>query len=102
MGAGWGIEATPESLLFLKNLLPSDIPWSVLGVGRAQLPMITMGIILGGHIRVGFEDNLYLRRGVLLKNNAEMVEVAANLVKQLQREVATPSEAREILYIPNF
>jgi 3-keto-5-aminohexanoate cleavage enzyme len=102
MGAGWGIEATPESLLFMKNLLPPDIPWSVLGVGRAQLPMITMGIILGGHIRVGFEDNLYLRRGVLLKNNAEMVEVAANLVKQLQREVATPSEAREILYIPNF
>ena len=102
MGAGWGIEATPESLLFMKNLLPPDIPWSVLGVGRAQLPMITMGIILGGHIRVGFEDNLYLRRGVLLKNNAEMVEVAANLVKQLQREVATPSEAREILGIPNF
>ncbi len=102
MGAGWGIEATPESLLFMKNLLPPDIPWSVLGVGRAQLPMITMGIILGGHIRVGFEDNLYLRRGVLLKNNAEMVEVAANLVKQLQREVATPSEARELLCIPNF
>ena len=102
MGAGWGIEATPESLLFMKNLLPPDIPWSVLGVGRAQLPMITMGIILGGHIRVGFEDNLYLRRGVLLKNNAEMVEVAANLVKQLQREVATPSEAREILGISNL
>ena len=102
MGAGWGIEATPESLLFMKNLLPPDIPWSVLGVGRAQLPMITMGTILGGHIRVGFEDNLYLRRGVLLKNNAEMVKVAANLVKQLQREVATPNEAREILGISNL
>ena len=99
MGAGWGIEATPENMLFMKSLLPSDIPWSVMGVGRTQLPMITMGIILGGHIRVGFEDNIYLRRGVLLKSNAQMVEVAVNLVQQLQGEVATPNDAREILGI---
>ncbi len=101
MGAGWGIEATPDNLLFMKNELPPDVPWSVLGVGRSQLSMITMGIILGGNIRVGFEDNIYLRRGVLLKSNAQMVEVAANLVGQLQREVATPSEARQILGIPS-
>ena len=101
MGAGWGIEATPDNMLFMKNLLPPDIPWSVMGVGRTQLPMITMGIILGGHIRVGFEDNIYLRRGVLLKSNAQMVEVAVNLVQQLQGEVATPSDAREILGIEN-
>ena len=99
MGAGWGIEATPDNLLFMKNLLPSDIPWSVMGVGRTQLPMITMGIILGGHIRVGFEDNIYLRRGVLLKSNAQMVEVAVNLVEQLQGEVATPSDTSQILGI---
>ena len=99
MGAGWGIEATPDNMLFMKNLLPPDIPWSVMGVGRTQLPMITMGIILGGHIRVGFEDNIYLRRGVLLKSNAQMVEVAVNLVQQLQGEVATPSDAHEILRI---
>lgn len=99
MGAGWGIEATPENLLFMKNLLPAGVPWSVLGVGRSQLPMITMGIILGGHVRVGFEDNLYLRRGVLLQSNAQMVELAANLVEQLQHEVATPAEARQILGI---
>ena len=99
MGAGWGIEATPDNLLFMKNLLPSDIPWSVMGVGRTQLPMITMGVILGGHIRVGFEDNIYLRRGILLKSNAQMVEVAVNLVEQLQGEVATPSDARQILGI---
>ena len=101
MGAGWGIEATPDNMLFMKSLLPPDIPWSVMGVGRTQLPMITMGIILGGHIRVGFEDNIYLRRGVLLKSNAQMVEVAVNLVNQLQGEVATPSDAREILGIEN-
>ena len=99
MGAGWGIEATPDNMLFMRNLLPPDIPWSVMGVGRTQLPMITMGIILGGHIRVGFEDNIYLRRGVLLKSNAQMVEVAVNLVEQLQGEVATPSDARAILGI---
>lgn len=97
MGAGWGIEATPEHLLAMAKQLPPKAQWSVLGVGRTQLPMITMGILLGGHIRVGFEDNIYLRRGVLLKSNAEMVEVAANLVAQLQREVATPDEARQIL-----
>ena len=99
MGAGWGIEATPENLVFMKNLLPPDVPWSVLGVGRAQLPMITMAILLGGHARVGFEDNLYLRRGVLLKSNAEMVELAANLIETLQHEVASPADARQILGI---
>ena len=99
MGAGWGIEATPENLLFMKGLLPAGVPWSVLGVGRAQLPMIAMGIVLGGHIRVGFEDNIHLRRGVLLNSNAQMVELAASLVEQLQHQVATPAEAREILGI---
>ena len=61
--------------------------------------MITMGIILDGHIRVGFEDNIYLRKGVLLKSNAEMVEVAVKLVEKLQREVASPADARRILGI---
>ena len=102
MGAGWGIEATPENLLFMKNLLPAGVPWSVLGVGRTQLPMIAMGIVLGGHIRVGFEDNIYLRRGLLLNSNAQMVELAASLVEQLQHQVATPAEAREILGIQGF
>ena len=99
MGAEWGIEATPETLLFMKNQLPPDIPWSVLGVSRTQLPMITMGIILGGHIRVGFEANICLRRGVLLRSNAQMVEVAVKLGEQLQHEVATPADARRILGI---
>ena len=101
MGAGWGIEATPENLLFMKGLLPPDLPWSVLGVGRAQLPMITMGILLGGHIRVGFEDNIYLRRGVPLESNAQMVDIAVKLVEQLQGEIATPDNARQILGLTN-
>jgi 3-keto-5-aminohexanoate cleavage enzyme len=100
MGAGWGIEATPENLLFMQSKLPPDIPWSVLGVGRTQLPMITMGILLNGHIRVGFEDNIYFRRGVLAKSNAQMVELAVSLVEKLQHEVATPSDVRRILNLP--
>jgi len=97
MGAGWGIEATPENLLVMKNALPPGVIWSVLGVGRMQLPMITMAMLSGGHVRVGFEDNIYLRRGELLKSNAQVVEVAANIIQQLQGEVANTNEAREIL-----
>lgn len=97
MGVDWGIPATAENLLFMQRQLPPGAVWSVLGVGRAQLPMITLGILLGGHIRVGFEDNLYLRKGVLAPSNAAFVEMAVNLAHQLQREVATPAEARAIL-----
>jgi 3-keto-5-aminohexanoate cleavage enzyme len=61
--------------------------------------MITLGVLYGGHIRVGFEDNLYLRKGVLAKSNAQFVAAAVDLVESLQREVATPAEAREILGI---
>lgn len=99
MGIKWGIQATPENLLFLKNRLPANANWSVLGVGKTQLPMIAQGLLLGGHIRVGFEDNLYLRKGVLARSNAEFVEHAVQLAHQLQREVTTPGEAREMLGI---
>jgi 3-keto-5-aminohexanoate cleavage enzyme len=83
----------------MKSKLPPNALWSVLGVGRAQLPMITMGILLGGNIRVGFEDNIYVRRGVLAKSNAEMVEEAADWAERLGRIVATAKEARQILGI---
>lgn len=99
MGTKWGIEATPENLLFMKSKLPPNARWSVLGVGRAQLPMISMAILLGGNIRVGFEDNIYLKKGILAKSNAQVVEMAVNLVNQLQCEVATADEAHEILGI---
>lgn len=99
MGTKWGIEGTLENLLFMKSKLPPNAQWSVLGVGRAQLPMITMGILLGGNVRVGFEDNIHLSKGVLAKSNAQFVEMAANLVNHLQKEVATPNEVRGILGI---
>jgi 3-keto-5-aminohexanoate cleavage enzyme len=99
MGVRWGIEATPENLLFMKSKLPPNARWSVLGVGRTQLSMIALGILLGGNIRVGFEDNIYLQKGVLAKSNAQLVEMAVDLVGLLQRDTATPDEAREILGI---
>ena len=100
MGVQWGIAATPENLLFMRGKLPANAQWSVLGVGRGQLPMITLGLLLGGHIRVGFEDNLFLSKGVLAASNAAFVEQAVNLAEHLQREIATPAEARRILHLP--
>lgn len=102
MGIKWGMEASPENLLFMKSKLPPKARWSVLGVGKDQLPMITMGILLDGNIRVGFEDNIYLRRGILASSNAQMVETAADLAERLGRQVATSNEARQILGIKNF
>jgi uncharacterized protein (DUF849 family) len=99
MGIRWGIAATPENLLFMKSKLPADAVWSVLGVGKDQLSMITMGLVLGGNIRVGFEDNIYFKKGVLAKSNAQMVEHAATLSEQLRRRVASPADARRILNI---
>jgi 3-keto-5-aminohexanoate cleavage enzyme len=99
MGVKWGIAATPENLLFMKSKLPLDARWSVLGIGRTELPMIALGILLGGNVRVGFEDNVYLGKGVLAQSNAQLVEMAASLAGQLQREIATPSEACKILGI---
>ena len=97
MGVRWGIPATPENLLFLRGQLPAGAQWSVLGGGRAQWPMVALGLLLGGHVRVGFEDNVYLERGVLAASNAQVVEKAVRLARDLGREVASPTEARAIL-----
>jgi len=99
MGVKWGIEATAENLLFMKSKLPAGAVWSVLGVGKAQLPMITLAMILGGHVRVGFEDNIYVKQGVLASSNAQMVEEAVDLAERLGRRVVPPEEARGILGI---
>ena len=98
MGTPKGDSATPENLLVMKKELPEDALWSTMVMDRAQqLPLIAMGMVLGGHVRVGFEDNIYLKEGVVAKSNAQLVEGAVNLVHQIQYEVATPDEARDIL-----
>lgn len=86
-----------RQLLFLQESLPSMGSWSVAGVGQHQLSMATMAILMGGHVRVGLEDNLYYRKGELAESNAQLVARIVRLARELGRPVATPDEAREIL-----
>jgi len=90
---------TPANVLSLVNELPPESLFFVIGVGHYQLPMNVMGILLGGHVRVGMEDNLYYARGRKLKNNAEAVARIARIAKEMNREIATPQQAREMLGI---
>ena len=99
MGTSFGIPATPESLLHLHSLIPSDATWSVIGIGKNHLPMSMMAMIMEGHIRVGMEDNIYYSRGVPAQSNAVFVERIARLAGEYGREVATPDEARRILQL---
>lgn len=86
-----------SNLVYLVEHLPPNSVWGVAGVGRFQLPLATHAILMGGHVRVGFEDNIYYSKGKLAKNNAELVARVVRLAKELGREVATPAEARDIL-----
>jgi 3-keto-5-aminohexanoate cleavage enzyme len=99
LGVPWGAEADLENLLSFKARVPADSQWSVLGTGRSQLPITTHAILMGGHVRVGFEDNVYLEKGVLARSSAQFVERTVSLAGILQREVATCAEARAILGI---
>jgi 3-keto-5-aminohexanoate cleavage enzyme len=91
---------TPKALVNMVDCLPPDSIWSVIGVGAHQLPLTTMSIIMGGHVRVGFEDNLFYRRGELVKSNAQLVDRVVRIAKELGREIATPAQARKMLGIP--
>ena len=97
MGVNGGISGTPRDLLFMAESIPQGSTWTASGVGRAEFPMVTMAILMGGHARVGFEDNIYLSKGVMAKSNGELVEKVVRLAKELGREIATPDEARKIL-----
>ena len=97
MGVNGGISATPRDLVFMAGSIPAESTFTVSGVGRSQFQMAGMAIILGGHVRVGFEDNVFMSKGVPAKSNGEMVERVVRLAKELGREIATPAEAREIL-----
>ena len=97
-GVPGGIDASPEALTAMLRPLPPETHWSVTAVGRHQQRLLALALLNGaGGIRVGYEDNVYLRRGVLAQSNAELVEQAANLVHTLGRTVATPAEARDAL-----
>ena len=94
-----GIEASPQHLMMLISDLPEpqDTIWSVLAIGRNELPLTTMGIILGGAIRVGFEDNLFYRKGEIANSNAQVVARSVMFARELGKEPATPNDTRQLL-----
>lgn len=97
MGVPGGIPAGVRDLVYLVESLPEGSTWSVAGIGRHELTLGTAALVMGGHVRVGFEDNIFYHRGVLAESNAQLVERIARLAGEIGREVATPSEARKIL-----
>jgi len=99
MGVAGGIPATPKNAVFLSEALPADCTWQMIGIGRHQIPLGTLGVVLGGSVRVGMEDNIYLSKGVLARSNAVLVEKMARIIRELGFEIATAAEARQILRI---
>lgn len=97
LGIAWGAPATTEAMLAITSLIPEGAVWSAFGISRQQFPMVAQAVILGGHVRVGLEDNLYLARGELAEGNAPLVARAARIVVELGERVATPAEARGLL-----
>ena len=96
MGTRWGLPATPETLIYMKSLLPENAIWAAFGIARMQMPMVAQAALLGGNVRVGLEDNLYLSRGVFA-TNGQLVDRAKTIIESLGYEVATPDEARQIM-----
>ena len=96
-GSKFGMPATTRALANAVDMIPGDATWSVIGIGRAQLQMTMMAMPIGGHVRVGLEDNIYYCRGELATGNAQLVERVARLAAELGRPVATPAEARRQL-----
>jgi len=100
-----GISSTPYDIMNLHTTAErlfgkGKYAWSVIGAGKAEYPATTLALILGGHVRVGMEDNLYLRKGVMAKSNAELVEKMVRIMDELDLAPATPDETRELLALP--
>jgi uncharacterized protein (DUF849 family) len=97
LGIKYGAAANAATMSYLASQLPPGARWSAFGVGRWEYPMLAQAWLLGGHVRVGLEDNVYIRKGVLAPSNAALVEKAASLLDALGGEVASVQQAREIL-----
>ena len=102
LGVNGGISATPRDLTFMVDSLPEGSSFTVCAMGRYQMDMTTLSVIMGGHVRVGFEDNLYVSKGVLAKSNGELVEKIVRIIHELGREIATPAESRQMLGLKPF
>lgn len=97
LGISYGASATPEAMMHMRDRLPAGAVWSAFGISRAQFPMVAQAVLLGGNVRVGMEDNIYLGPGELAPSNAALVERAATIIENVGGSVATPDEARRIL-----
>ena len=97
LGISWGQPATPQAMSYMQSLLPPDSPWFAFGISLYQFPMVARAVLLGGHPRVGMEDNIYLEKGKLAPSNAALVEKAAKIIEMLGEQVATPADARQML-----
>jgi 3-keto-5-aminohexanoate cleavage enzyme len=98
LGSKGSLPATPKNLLFLSESIPPGSTWTVAALGRWQLPMTALAVVMGGHARVGLEDNIYYRKGELATNE-QLVARVARIAAEVGRPVATPDEAREILHL---
>jgi len=96
LGIPWGASADTESMMVMRNALPAGANWAGFGISRMEMPMVAQAVLLGGNVRVGLEDNLYLDRGVLA-SNAQLVERAVEIIERLGARVVGPDEAREQL-----
>src|SRR4051794_12133072 len=97
LGIAWAQPATSDAMIYMRNLLPPGCIWFAFGISLHQFPMAAQAVLLGGHVRVGLEDNLYLERGKLTPSNAALVAKAGKIIELLGSSVATPAEARQIL-----
>lgn len=97
MGVPGGIAANGRNLIAMVDNLPADATWSVAGIGRHEFPMAAMAIAMGGHVRVGLEDNIYVKKGELAKSNAELVKKVVKIAREIGRDIASCQEARQIL-----
>ena len=100
MGVTGGIAASMRDLSYMVDSIPHGSTYTATGIGRFEFPIAAMAIADGGHVRVGFEDNVYLSKGVLAESNGVLVEKVVRIAKELGREIANPSEARNILGLP--
>jgi uncharacterized protein (DUF849 family) len=96
-GTHWGIPATPENMIAMKNSLPHDAMWAGFGIGASCFHMAALVAILGGNVRIGFEDTHYIDKGKLASSNKELVEKVVNILRLLGKDPATPGEARKLL-----
>jgi 3-keto-5-aminohexanoate cleavage enzyme len=99
LGVKGTMAASARNLAFMVDSLPKDATWCATGIGRGEFPVAAVALAMGGHVRVGFEDNLYLAKGVKAPSNGALVEKAVSMARLLGREPATPDEARAMLHL---